>query len=417
MIFGIKNTGYLASLFTGIANGSFGMTIGADVNTFTSLDFTACVTLADVAAVFQTAIRTKTGTMWTAATVTYDATNARFDFVGGSAVAGSISVQQGGGGTDVSGLVGWYPGETVVNGLITGAGAIWASGSLAEDAGDSFAASVALSNNFGSFTFMAALTQLQLVDIAQVNNALNVEFIFSQAVLAADYTAWAAAVALIGGVGLTYGNTANFYPEMLPMIILASTAYDSPNAVQNYMFQQAVLPAEVTTDQLANALDAVRVNYYGQTQTAGQLIAFYQDGVLMGLPTDPLDMNTYANEIWFKDALGAALMTLLLAVSKVSVNSSGRARIITIMQSVINQAVLNGTISVGKELTDDQKFAITDITGDPNAWYQVQTIGYWLGVTFEIIPDSDPIKYEAVYTLVYSKDDDIRKVEGRNTLI
>ena len=35
----------------------------------------------------------------------------------------------------------------------------------------------------------------------------------------------------------------------------------------------------------------------------------------MGLSTDPLDMNTFANEQWLKDAAGVSIMNLLLAVN------------------------------------------------------------------------------------------------------
>jgi hypothetical protein len=41
----------------------------------------------------------------------------------------------------------------------------------------------------------------------------------------------------------------------------------------------------------------------------------------MGLATDPVDMNVYANEIWLKDAAGAAILSLLLSLGKVSANA------------------------------------------------------------------------------------------------
>lgn len=392
--------------WTAITAGSLGITIGADVNTFTALDFSSALSLSDVASILETAIQTKVGTMWTSATVTYDATRGSFNFVGGSAVDAVITVQQGVGGTPIGNILGWLTGDTL----------IVANGSAVESITDVLTESTSQSNNFGSFLFMPSLNLTQVTEAATWNKAQNVMFMYTVGVSSANYAAWSAALLGIGGTALTLSNTAGAYPEQMPMMIEAATNYDAVNSVQNYMFQQFPgMPAEVTTDALAASLNAARVNYYGRTQEAGQFIDFYQRGVLMGGATDPLDMNTYVNEIWLKDAATAAIMTLLLALAKVSANAQGRSQILAVLQSVINEALNNGTISVGKTLTETQKMFITEITGDPQAYYQVQTIGYWIDCV--IVFDTDLAAYKAVYELVYSKDDVIRKVEGTHVLI
>jgi hypothetical protein len=145
---------------------------------------------------------------------------------------------------------------------------------------------------------------------------------------------------------------------------------------------------------------------------------FYQRGVMMGLATDPVDMNTYANEMWFKDAVGAAIMSLFLSAARVSANATGRGQLLAIIQSVIEQATYNGTISVGKPLNTTQKLYITNLTGDENAWQQVYNIGYWVDVNLESFVTTDGrTEWKAVYTLIYAKDDAIRKVEGSHVLI
>jgi hypothetical protein len=201
------------------------------------------------------------------------------------------------------------------------------------------------------------------------------------------------------------------------MMIFAATDYAKTNAVQNYMFQQFNLTPSVSSDSVANTLDANRINYYGNTQNAGQQISFYQRGTLMGPATSPTDMGVFANEIWLKDAAGVAIMNLLLGTSQVPANKFGQSMVLTTLQSVINQAVNNGTISVGKALTAQQKLYITQITGDDLAWQQVQNIGYWINC--EIVPyqNNDVTEYKAVYTLIYSKNDVIRKVDGSHILI
>jgi len=157
------------------------------------------------------------------------------------------------------------------------------------------------------------------------------------------------------------------------------------------------------------------VNYYGVTQQAGQLVSFFQRGKLQGTAQDPAAMNVFANEIWLKDAAGVAILNKQLNLPRISANKRGRALIINTLQNgPVEQALLNGTISPGKELTDDQKEVINTLTNDELAWQQVETVGYWIDA--EIV-NTGPGEFAADYLLVYSKDDVINKVNGRHALI
>lgn len=424
MIFGLAGGQALAN-WTPITSGSIGLTIGGVHNNISGIDFSGDASLTAVAATLQAAIRMETGSEWTAATVTYSATNGgSFIFTAGVAGAATLSVQAGTGGTDISTIVGWLPEATFVNGVFI-PGAIVAPGSAVETISQTLTNSAGASTNFGSFAFMPAtpLTLTQNIQAAQWNNLpeQNVMYVFSVPVTSANAAAWAATdgtgLGLLGGTCLTLSNTSGQYPEMLPMMIEASTNYSAANSVQNYEFQQSTLTPSVSDDATADAMEALRINYYGVTQTAGQLLAFYQRGVLLGLPVNPLDINTYANESWLKDAVGAAIMNLFLALAEVSASAQGRLQLTTVIQSIINQALNNGTISVGKPLNVTQQLYIGQITGNPKAWYQVQNSGYWLDVEIVQVPNVSPIEYQAVYTLIYSKDDVIRKVIGTHDLI
>lgn len=418
MVFGYNDPADAQALadYTGISDGSFKLTINGVQTAFTAIDFTGLLSLTAVASAIQAVVQAAGGANYATATVTWNSTTGNFIFTGGATGDLPISVEAGTVGTNIAGILKWTPQATFTDGVFSGGGAIWATGSAIETPVESLTASIAQSNNFGSFCFMpmTQLVQADVVNVATYNDSLNVMFEFQVAVSAANASAWAAAVANIGGVGLTLAPLSDEYPEMLPMAIQAATDYSALNSVQNYMFQQHDdLTASVTTDASADTYDAEFVNYYGQTQQAGQFIAFYQRGKLMGISTDPLDMNVYANEIWLKDAATVALMNLLLSSTQVPANSVGRNMLLTILQGVINLALRNGTISVNKPLTDIQKAYILTITGDPNAWYQVQNSGYWVDVQI-VLSGSD---YIATYTLIYSKDDVIRKVEGTDLLI
>lgn len=394
--------------WTGVTDGAFIMTLGATTNTMSAMDFSGATTLANVASIIQAAIRTKTGSMWTAATVSYDSVRGSFNFNGGLAGAAAISVSAPLSGTNilVDGKLGW-----TVNG-------IFSAGADEETVVDTVTASADASTNFGSFLFMDAITLEQTTDLAVWNDAQNVAYQFLHAVLDADTSTYHTALKNYSGTGLTLLGAAGEYPEMAPMMILAATDYTKTNAVQNYMFQQFALTPSVTTTAKSGTLDDIRINYYGRTQTAGQQIDFYQRGVLMGLATAPVDMNVFANEQWLKDDVASEIMTMLLSNGRISANAVGRSQVLEVIQNSADRALNNGTISVGKILTTNQKLYIASISGSADAWHQVQNIGYWINVVMQSYVTIDSrTEWKAVYTLIYSKDDAIRKVEGTHNLI
>jgi hypothetical protein len=406
-IYGATKT-FAVSQFTGTSTGSFNLTLGAYTADVTGLNFSAVTTLSQVASTLQTAIRAVSagGSDWTAATVTYNATAQRFELVGGVVGAEPVATAAAATGVDVRSLLGWD------------STAVFSPGVAAQEPVDAFIASVQVSDNFGSFAFTSNVSQSQATAVALQNDTYNVRFLFTIPIAAADAASYYAALSGLSGVSTTLAPLSTEYPELLPAAVLAATDYARRNSVQNYMFQQATLTPSVTTDAFADTLDVSRVNYYGRTQTAGQVIDFYQRGVMMGLTTDPVDMNTYTNEMWLKDAAGAAIMSLLLSAARVPANSTGRGQLLAVLQTVIEQATFNGTISVGKPLNTTQKLYIGNLTGDAEAWQQVYRLGYWLDCVLESYVTQDSrAEWKAVYTLIYSKDDAIRKVEGSHVLI
>jgi hypothetical protein len=404
-IYGKVGAQVLAS-WTAISAGNMSLTIGADTNIVGPLSFSGAATLAGVAGIIQAKIRTFTGTNWTSATVTWNATRQSFDFEGGAAGAAAISVAAGA-TNDYSALLGWRDPQTIVS-----------DGVDAETVTETLTASADASDNFGSFLFMKALSAAEVLEAAVWNDAQNNKFFFCQKVLPVDAATTSAALIGYSGWAGTISDVSGQYPEQVPMMILAATDYTKRNSTQNYMFQQFTLTPSVTTTALANVYDPLRLNYYGRTQTAGQFIEFYQRGVLGGGSQDATDQNTYANEMWLKDAAGAAIMELLLSLSKVSANSAGRSQLLATLQSVIDRALFNGTISVGKTLNNTQKQYIGVTTGDPDAWHQVENSGYWIDCVLQSYVTTDSrTEWKAVYTLIYGKDDAIRKVEGSHVMI
>ena len=421
--------------WAGITDGAFSITIGGVTKLITELDFTGVTTLAGVATIIQAAVNAEDGAMWENASVTWDPVRGSFNFTGGltgeAAISAdplpdevilveggvvfvtemglAISVEPPPSGTDI-----------LVNTLLSwSAEAIFSAGSTAESLSGLLSGSSDLSTNFGSFLFIPVLTLNQIIEVAAWNAAQNVKYQYMVPVSSVDdFTDYNAALLGYAGTAVTYVPTSGDFAEMGPMIVLAATDYTRPNAVQNYMYQMFPLFAStVKSDALSSQADALRINYVGETQTAGQKLAFYQRGVLMGGASDPVDMNVYANEQWLKDYLAVGLLQLLLTLNRVSANTQGEAETLSIVQDGIDQALLNGTISVGKPLSAVDKAYITQVTNDPRAWHQVQGIGYWVDTRIEPYAVDGRTEYKAVYLLIYAKDDAVRKIEGTHTLI
>lgn len=406
-IYGAKGQ-YQVSDFSSIANGTFALTIGGVTNLIDGLDFTASVSLASVATAIQTEIRTKTGSQWTNATVTYNTTRGSFDFVSGAVGAATISVAEGGTGTAIAGLLGWMAGATLSNGKAAQS----LTGVL--DFNDQE------NDNWFIGIFMDDLTLDQADEIGQWNAAVqpNVKYQFSFKVSTLNYEDWSEALINYPGIGLTHVVDVGTFSEQFPANILAATDYDQTDATQNYMFQQdAAFPPTVFTSDVADAFDAARVNYVGRTQSAGETRSFYQRGYLCGPDGSPNLFNLYANEQWFKSVCENTLINLLLSVNRIPANQGGVAKVLAILQSPINRALDNGVISVGRLFNEEQKSAITQITQDPIAWQLVQTSGYWINavVSEEVLPGGT--EYKIIYTIVYAKDDVISKIEGKHNLV
>lgn len=400
---------YVLANFTSVSAGSLTITMGAvTAHQLTAIDLSAATSLADVASAVQAAIRAYTSgsTEFTAAGVAYDASNKRFTLVGGVTGTSPMAITAGTTGVDIAGLLGWLNGS------------IQADGAGVETITDTLQNSSDASNNFGSFLFMPALSQDEVTEAATWNKTQNITFIYNIPVLAANAAAMNAAVLPIGGCEVTLSPLAEEYPEMCPMVILAATDYTAQNSVQNYMFYQfPTLTPSVTTTSDSDLYDGLRINYIGATQTAGQQLAFYQRGLMMGGDLDPSDLNVYANEEWLKDYIGAQIMTLFLSLPKISANKGGVNILQNLLNQSINLALTNGVISVGKPLTAVDQLYITELTNDPLAWHQVQDIGYWLDVALSSYVTGGRTEWKATYTLIYSKDDDVRKVEGSHILI
>lgn len=410
-IYGSPVVGGVAA-FTGITAGTLALSVSGTLVTLTGIDFSTAVTLPDIASLLQTKIRSNANAQLVTATVQYETNRGAFILTGAVATPGATIQATGPGGADVGAVVGWSTGLQVEQ-----------TGEAAQTALAAISTSADGDDNFGSFAYTGAVlpTASDIAAIAAWNHAQNNKFVYCVPTTTANAASLSAALGGLSGTALSLipgTSSPSDHAETIPAEILAATNYNRPAASQNYMFYQFGNRTKTVNDNAnADLFDGLRVNYIGQTQTAGQKIAFYQRGFLMGDSTAAQDMTVYTGEMWLKDAFTSTIMGGFLALPSIPANEDGRITLLGLLQEPIDQGLANGVISVGKTLNATQRAYITQITANADAWRQVESKGYWIDaqVISEVI--SNVTVYSALYTLVYGKNDQIRKVTGSDVLI
>lgn len=392
-----------------ITNGSFSLSMGGLTYEVTSLDFSSVTSYADVASVIQTGIRANTegSTLWTGATCSYQSFGTVITMTGG-AVGNAVIVPatSASEGTDISGLLGWNEAsEPIVS-----------QGVAVQTVSEFLANNLNLSNNFASFVFLQSLTTEQITEAAQYTHTANMQFKYIQRVTSDNYAAIQSAVSGFSGVCLAYdAYNDNSQIATLPASIWAAADYDAANGAPGAEYQQnANIAPSVFTDALYETLTAARINFMGRTQQAGQAISFYQPGFLQG---SVIDEGVFMNEVWLKDKFVTACLNTQLALEKWPTGDDGLTIFDNITSPIRTQAKNNGVVAIGKTLTTTQRAYITQLTNDTTAWQQVQNQGDYMYryITTETV--SGNTTYVLKYMYIYSKGDQIRKIEGSHILI
>lgn len=393
-LIGKRNASTLSQL-QAMTSGTLSVTINGVAKSGLDINLSTATSFADVAQLITTAIAD-------GATATYDAENARFVLQTVETGAGQTLDYATG---TIADALGWTEGTAILS-----------DGGDAATALDTVSASAAFSNNFFSFCFLGndTLSTADIVAIAQWNSAQNVRYLFSVAVNPTNAAAIQTAVASFDGTALTLDKF-DADAQFMPMSRFAAIDYTQPNSAISMDYQQFSGVAVSVNDTVeASNYDALRINYYGATSQAGQQVAFYQDGVLQGSISD---MGVYANEAWLKDAIFANLLNLRLAMDTLPANKTGVGLVGANIVGVANQALYNGVILPGKTLDSTQKAFISQITGNTDAWMDVQTAGYHLQYDLQKYTENGIEKYKVTYLLVYSKGDSINYIDGRAILI
>jgi len=417
-LYGDTSVKSLAAI-TAIVAGNLAVVVDSTTYNISAINLSAVSSFSAAATALQTILNGIDNPALETATVTYDATSRRFvittAIVGDSYPDFYIAPSEGSDAAAPFGLLlasdGAYSSPD---------NAMKVLGGPEETPVAAFLRMVGISTNFGSFLFLdRAITPSEAAAVATANKSRNNDFMYLVRATKTDVGSFRTALQNIGGVGiqLVTADTDDF-TDQYPGTIQAAIDYTRRNGVLGFDFRQfADGKVSVSGSEYAT-YDAMRVNYYGQTERNGQLLNFFQDGVLQGLATDPSDMNVYSNEQWLKDQCAVGFINAQLALGQIPADESGIATTQGIITTVVSDALFNGVINVGKPLTNLQKNYITEQTGDVRAWYKVQSEGWYLTVSLQSYVDtSGATKWKAVYVLIYSKNDTIRKFEGSHQLV
>lgn len=392
-----------------VTAGTMSIQLGDTPLDMTAIDLSTATSLANVASLLQTEIRTQGATgQYATATVTYDALTGAFTIAGSTIEDGAAIVTPAGGASDLA---------TLLN--LASVGSAASPGVDPQTMLDAFRAAENVSDSFGSLSFQNQGSLDEVTALALYVQSENVKYQFYVTVNPTTAPTFYAALQTISSTGLILNKSASQYLEALPQAIMAATDYQRRNATVNYMYRQGSFANEVTTTAESDGYDIIRTNYYGVTAIAGQDIGFFQRGFLLGTATSPLDMNVHANEQWLKSFLTSSLLNLQLTTNKIPANLEGAGMIRAQIMEGVDLAKFNGTISIDKTLTQTQKTAIFQLTGDPDAWHDVQSGGFWLDVQI-VLNTTEPSQVEswtAKYTLAYAKNDVVRKIEGSHNLV
>jgi|9_EtaG_2_1085328.scaffolds.fasta_scaffold00289_12 hypothetical protein len=387
-----------------ITAGGFTISIGGNDSVISSIDFSTATSFTDVASILETALQGVSEL--SAFTVDFDAVKSRLEIMANAKVQLELKDSV----------------ESTMEGLkLIGIGAKISQGSDAKTFVETLTDVSLADNSFGSFALMENLApnNATVKEIAQWNFTQNNQF---QYYPSTDLQSYASLSTELSGIDGTWLILSDDHLFMLPMAIMASTDYEGVNTVQNYMYQSndAFFTASVTSDANADALDQLGISYYGRTQKSGIEYSFLQRGINGGAGKLPRAMGVFANEQWLKGYIQAQIMSLFLN-SNIPADAEGEGMITSLItgeDGACDKAIQNGTFELAKSLTALQRVEIAQITGDKNASLEIQNKGYYFSIKIEQeTASSGATEYVAKYKLVYSKGDQINKVEGQDILV
>jgi hypothetical protein len=354
--------------------GTLTITIDGTVKTSTSINLSAATSFSNAATIIAAAFTT-------GPTVTYSSQLGAFVF--SSTTSGASSTITFASGTLSAGLL-----------LTQATGATLSQGAIAATPAGAMTSIAGLTQNWASFMTVFEPVIADKLAFAQWVVSQNNRFAYicwdtdANAIVSGNTTSFGAqvtALSLSGSVPISgdasaataAGSTlAALLPPVAAFVMgsIAAIDFARTNGRITFAFKsQSGLTATVTSQTVANILDANGYNFYGAYATANQGFTFFYPGSVGG-KFDWLD--EYVNQIWMNSQLQLAMMTLLTQVTSIPYNIAGYTLIEASCTDPINAALNFGAIRPGVTLSalqiaevNSQAGLQIDTTLSTRGWY------------------------------------------------
>jgi len=388
----IKGAGTLASVATlkTINDGTFTLTLDS-VSHEIKVNLASANSYSEMAGLIQTAIQSNTdNAAFASATVAFNTITGGFIITSGStgSDATATAVTAGTTGTDISADLGLVD-------------AIVSQGADAETFAQ-FCDRIFNVNTSGySITTAEDLTTDEMqAAIAWLQGSVGGQTISSSVRLVFNITDKATAKALQSTVAeLSYTgyvvcyDPKNEFVAGLSCAIAATTDYEGSNGAVNFNFQPAVGYTPITTVDtvvdfqagqtnlsVAEELDALCISYVYSVGFGTQSTVLYGMGLMQGAyGTEDVQVNEAAME---KD-LQTAVMNGFVAVNKFKLQGADAVSAIsTLIDPTFKKYQTNGSIAYDGTLSDTDKIAVFNATGNPEAAEAIEANGYY----YQVLP-------------------------------
>lgn len=371
-----------------ITNGSFKITVDGEEQSVTALDLSSATSLSDAAQKIATAITGVTGT--------YDSNLNAFIFTSSTTGADSTIgyASAGDSGTDCSATLG----------LTQATGAVLSQGSAAMTEAENMNAVAAITRNFVGFTTLWEADQDEDEAYCAWSDTdedyfycgwttdKNVEQQTTQAsTRAAQNTNYLTNAYVYGG------------SELAAFVLSVGAAINwqrSQGMLTWFGKSGSGLAPTVTDEQIAENLEAIRCNYYGEFATRNASFQFFAQGMLANTHYGFID--TLYGAIWLRNKIQRACMDGMKNALRVPSNYRGTALMESWIKDAVNEALNVGVIDTGLDLNESQKTQIIQETGSTDAPNDIFTRGYWYSIQLPDANERATTRKYAVVTLYYS---------------
>lgn len=394
--------------FKAITDGSMVITVGGDEKTVSSLDLSSATSLSDVATKVAEAITGVTGSYDSNSntfTFTTEATGAEAtigyasDAVSaavGMAVVGEAKVSPLAEGTPIADMLG----------LTQASAAVLSQGADQMTEADNLNAICEVTRNWVGFTTLWETELAEAEALAAWADSTGDDYVYFDWTLDENVTSQLTQSdtkpALLEE---QYNCTACIYGDWrdaaFALAVGASIAWTRTQGMKVWFAKTASgISPRVTSESVADALEAVRCNYTGEFATRNDRFDFFNQGTLTSDQYGYIDV--LYGSIYLKNAIQVSCMEGFQRTNRTPYNARGTALIRAWVQDPINRCINNGVIDAGITLNESQRAQIMQEVGDDladTACNDIQSKGYFVNIS---LPDAaGRATREAPYVTVY----------------